>query len=301
VQPAVLDTELYAPRPRDSWAGWATASRPGVRLLETPGSLVRVRDTGGSGPALVLLTDAPHTVESYDDLVAELAPAARLVVLEPPGFGFSWATDPAALGLPGATASVVDALHQLGISGAVLGGACVYGFLALAAAAVDPALAGGLLLAQTPSWTASDHWGRGVLDPQGQLAAPWTGQVGWRVTRGSATESWYRFAAGPDAPVDRWQQTGREVLRAGASYALASQLQAWWGADASGPGPVDLPATVLWGEADRSHRRAGTDPEGVLELLPRGAVVRVPGAGHFVDTEDVATTADQFRRLLDRT
>jgi len=300
VQPAVLDTELYAPRPRDTWAGWATGSRPGVRLLETPGSLVRVRDTGGSGPVLVLLTDAPHTVESYDALVAELSPAARLVVLEPPGFGFSWATDPAALGFAGATACVVDALQQLGISGAVLGGSCVYGFLALAAATADPSLAGGVLLAQTPSWTASDHWGRGVLDPQGQLSAPWTGQVGWRLARRAATDGWYRFAAGPDAPVDHWQQTAREVHQAGGSYALASQLQAWWGDGGEGPGPVDLPATVLWGEADRSHRAAGTDPEGVLELLPQGALVRVPGAGHFVETEDAGTTADQFRRLLSR-
>lgn len=300
MQPAVLDTELYAPRPRDTWAAWATGTRPGVRLLETPGSLVRVRDTGGPGPAVVLLTDAPHSVESYDDMVAELGPTVRLVVLEPPGFGFSWATDPSALGFAGATACVVDALRQLQVGGAVLGGSCVYGFLAVAAVAADPSLAGGLLLAQTPSWTAADHWGRGVLDPRGRLSEPWTGQVGWRMTRETAAEGWYRLAAGPDAPLDRWQQTARELLQAGATYALASQLQTWWGEDGAGPEPVDLPATVLWGEADRSHRAAGTDPDGVLELLPRGTVVRVPGAGHFVETEDVATTADEVRRLLDR-
>lgn len=130
---------------------------------------------------------------------------------------------------------------------------------------------------------------------------PWTGQVGWRMTRESAAERWYRFAAGPAAPVARWQQTAREVLQAGGSYALASQSQAWWAdgaSGASGPESVDMPATVLWGEADRSHRTAGTDPEQVLELLPQGQLVRVPAAGHFVDTEDVMTTAEHLRQLL---
>lgn len=97
----MLDTELYAPLPAGLRQRWAVGSRPGVRLLHTPGCLIRVRDTGGDGPAVVLLTDAPHTVESYDELVAALTPRVRLVVLEPPGFGFSWANDPSSLGFPG--------------------------------------------------------------------------------------------------------------------------------------------------------------------------------------------------------
>lgn len=297
MDPAVLDTELFAPVPRATWRAWAERSRPGVRVLETPGSLVRVRDTGGSGPCAVLLTDAPHTVESYDETVAAL-PDVRLVVLEPPGFGFSWATDPAALAFPGAVAAVIDALRQLEVTGAVLGGACVYGHLALAAAAAEPSLARALLLAQTPSWAAGARWGQAVLDPTGQLAVPWEGQAGWRLVREPASEWWYRYAAGPSAPVSRWQEQARSALQAGSSYALASQAQTWWGQDAPALEPVDLPAVLLWGEADRSHVKAGTDPEQLLELLPQGRVVRVPGAGHFVDTEDPGTTAEQTRRLL---
>jgi len=189
VEPQVLDTELYAPLLAGLRQRWAVGSRPGVRLLHSPGCLIRVRDTGGDGPAVVLLTDAPHTVESYDELVAALTPRVRLVVLEPPGFGFSWASDPSSLGFPGATAAVLDALHQLQVTDAVLGGACVYGFLALAAAAADPSLARAVLLAQTPSWAASVHWGRNVLDPRGGLATPWLGQVGWRQNQRAALDS----------------------------------------------------------------------------------------------------------------
>lgn len=60
--------------------------------------------------------------------------------------------------------------------------------------------------------------------------------------------------------------------------------------------PVDPPATVLWGNADRSHRKA--DTEHVLELLPQGRLVRVPAAGQFVDTEAATTTVQQLRQLL---
>lgn len=194
VDAAILDTELYAPLPRGLRQAWAEGRRPGVRILQTPGSLVRVRDTGGGtgGPTVVLVSDAPHTVESYDGLFAELGPHVRLIVLEPPGFGFSWASDPAGLSFTGATAAIVDALGQLEVTAAVLGGACVYGFLALAVAAIDPSLARSLLLAQTPSWEASVRWGRDTLDPRGQLSVPWQGQVGWRMVREDAAQSWYR-------------------------------------------------------------------------------------------------------------
>jgi len=48
VNPGVLDTELCASVPPHLRERWAVASRPGVRLLETPGWLVRLRDTGGA-------------------------------------------------------------------------------------------------------------------------------------------------------------------------------------------------------------------------------------------------------------
>lgn len=66
----------------------------------------------------------------------------------------------------------------------------------------------------------------------------------------------------------------RRPSRTGATYALASQAQRWWTHDTHdthGPNPVDLPAVVLWGTADRTHHKAATDPEGILGLLPRAA------------------------------
>lgn len=63
--------------------------------------------------------------------------------------------------------------------------------------------------------------------------------------------------------------------------------------------PVSIPV-VLWGEADRSHRKAGTDPDTALELVPQGHVVRLSNVGHFADTEDVTVTVTvkHIHRLL---
>lgn len=85
--------------------------------------------------------------------------------------------DPAPRRRRGATQAVLDALDQRGVSDAVLGGACVYGHLALGVAAAAPGRARGLLLAQPPTWEAGRRWGRDVLDPDGQLATPWEGQA----------------------------------------------------------------------------------------------------------------------------
>jgi len=246
VEPRVLDSELYAPLPAGLRQRWAVGSRLGVRLPQTPGCLIRVRDTGGDVPAVVLLTDAPHTVESYEELVAALTPRVRLVVLEPPGFGFSWASDPSSLGFPGATPPCWTRCTNCR-TGAVLGGACVYGFLVLAAAAADPSLARAVLLAQTPSLGGVGALGTKRARPARGWPHPGWRQVGWRQNQRAALDSWYRYAAGPAAPVERWQQTAQDVLDAGGSYALASQSQTWWADGVSPPPPVDLPGAVLLG------------------------------------------------------
>ena len=160
--------------------------------------------------------------------------------------------------------------------------------------------ASGVLVAQTPSVPASRTWGTGVLDRDGVLRRPWQGQAGWRLGREHlAVRSWYGFAAGPDAPLEDWRATAAAVLAGGGTYALASQAQTWWadGADVAPP-VVDLPAVLLWGGADRSHRAAGTDPEQLRDLLPRLEVRHVDSAGHFVDTEAPEALLDAWTSLI---
>jgi pimeloyl-ACP methyl ester carboxylesterase len=75
-----------------------------------------------------------------------------------------------------------------------------------------------------------------------------------------------------------------QALRAGAVFCLASLTQAWFGGAAPDLVPVDLPAVVLWGGADRTHRRSS--PGSASVYLPSGKVVVHPDAGHFPELED---------------
>ncbi|MET5020835.1 alpha/beta hydrolase, partial [Burkholderia pseudomallei] len=50
----------------------------------------RVAGTRASArPTIVLVCDPPSVVEHFDPLISHVAPHARIVCFEPPGFGFS--------------------------------------------------------------------------------------------------------------------------------------------------------------------------------------------------------------------
>ncbi len=289
--PSILDTLAFAPAPLEAIDA-AARSRPGVRLIETPTSYVRVRVVDPPGRAdgadgtVVLLPDGPNTLEHYDALAGRLVDDGRRVaLLEIPGFGFSWATDPHALTFDGTAAATAAALEQLDLGPVVLGGVCVQALVALRVAAASPHLVDGLVLVQCTDWDATVRWAGDALDARGALREPWAGQARWRLRRQRlAVETWYPAVAGPAAPVAAWQETATEVLAAPSTYALASMLQEW-----SGPEPdlrgVTCPAAVLWGEADPSHGLTGSDPRGLLRYVPDARFTALPRVGHFADLE----------------
>ena len=55
---------------------------------------------------------------------------------------------------------------------------------------------------------------------------------------------------------------------------------------------VAQPCTMLWGDADRSHRK--TDPSSLLACCPSARIVRSRGVGHFPDLEQ----PERFAALL---
>jgi pimeloyl-ACP methyl ester carboxylesterase len=302
VDPTILDTHLFAGASLDEINEWAAFSRPGVRILRTPTAQVRVRvvEPPKATPiaTVIMLPDAPNTIEHYDELLAAAAARRmRAVAVEIPGFGFSWATDPAALPLNGCVEATAAALRQLddALGGApvVLTGVCVQAYVALALATWH-GLGDAVVLAQAPAWQEMRHWATEVLDPRGQLRTPWIGQAGWRLAREAVgVRDWYRAAAGESFDVQPWQNLAHEVLAHHPTYALASLAQTWLPIDpAPDFGTVGVPAALIWGAADRTHAKAGSDPRGMLRHLPHGRLVEFPDAGHFPDLE-------QSERFLD--
>ena len=116
--------------------------------VELGGRATHYRDSGGTGPALVLLHAFPFDGRMWDAAVASLTGARRLILPDLRGFGQS-----ALGGGPYAIADLADdvaaLLDHLGIPRAALGGLSMGGYVALAFAARHRARLQALILADT--------------------------------------------------------------------------------------------------------------------------------------------------------
>jgi len=84
--------------------------------------------------------------------------------------------------------------------------------------------------------------------------------------------------------VSAWQQIARTVHHRGASNSLPTLTQTWY----DGPCPftdTPLPTVLQWGGADRTHRRAGSDPWALAKHLTDPVRLFEPEGGHFLDLE----------------
>ena len=107
-------------------------TRSGLDLFEHERSFVRRRVIGNTAdkPTLVVLPDGPATIESYDGFAETLAPRFDIVLLEPPGTGFSFPKSEKALEFE----------------------------------EIIPEYLAGLIIAQTGSFQAEQEWFDDVLD-----------------------------------------------------------------------------------------------------------------------------------------
>lgn len=292
-----LDTLEFAGASRAEIERHALGSRAGLRWFEHPTSLVRMRVPEGIGarPVAVFLPDGPASIESYDGVIAALSDAYDVVVVEIPGFGYSWPLTPEALSFDGCVEATAAALASLGLPPVLLVGPCVQALVALAIARRHPGLVAALIVAQSGDWAAEIAWAP-AIDPKGLLKAPFEGQLRFRLTRERAAVDWWAaFAAGPDFDVEAMQAEARTLVRNHCCYALASITQKWFG----GAVPelaVSQPVTAIWGLADKSH--AATDRGSILTHAPHARIVEVERAGHFADLEAVAVVRAELDRLV---
>src|SRR3989337_2871560 len=61
-----------------------------MRYVQTNAGQLRVIDTGGSKPALVLTPDGPCVIEHYDALIQSFFEQFRVICFDMPGVGFSF-------------------------------------------------------------------------------------------------------------------------------------------------------------------------------------------------------------------
>ena len=267
-------------------------SGDGVRFVELPQATLRVRVAGTGPVALVIVPDPPNVIEHYDRLIALLAPHLRVVCCEAPGFGFSRPAPGFDFSPASQAASMAALLARLALGPYLLAFPCFAGLVAVQLAAEHPELVNGLVIVQTPAWSEALGWVRRI-DRRGLLQTPWLGQLAMSLARG-----WYRAALPPGADPAPFLAPALAAFERGGAYCLASAFQAACRTPAPRLGPVRQPALVVWGGADRTHRR--TDKRSILEYVPRADWVDFAAAGHFPDLEQPERFRDELRHFLAR-
>jgi pimeloyl-ACP methyl ester carboxylesterase len=147
---------------------------------------------------------------------------------------------------------------------------CVWNYLALTVAARRPDLVRALVVVQAPRWSEEVAWAERI-DRRGVIRTPVLGQAVMAAGSRLVARRWYRAALPRGYPAHRsaaFAVPADQALRAGAVFCLASLTQAWFAGAAPDLVPVDLPAVVLWGGADRTHRHSS--PGSASVYLPSG-------------------------------
>ena len=280
---SALDSVLNRPATRAA-GGWGDDTR----VVETHAGRIRVRDTGGKGPAIVMAPDGPNVIEHHAEVIKLLAPHARVVCFDLPGFGFSAPRPQYGHRLEEGAGAVLAVMDAVGVTEATLAFSCANGFYAIAAAKLAPQRVRHLLLAQTPGFSAMPAWTkRNVPVP---LQLPVVGQLLNRAARRKLAHTWYGIAMPAKPERALFRETADAALQQGACFCLAGVVQGLSRADGAALAGVKQPATLLWGDSDRSHKY--TLPESLHELLPRAEIRTLSGCGHFPDLEQPRTYAD---------
>lgn len=252
-----------------------------VESLQTKHGRLRVRDTGGRGPVVLMTPDGPNVIEHHDRVIDLLAPHARVIAFDMPGFGFSKATWRYRHRVEQGAGVVVELMDALDVREASLAFSCANGFYALAAAKAAPSRIRSLILCQTPGISAMPAWtARNV--PK-LIQTPIAGQITMKLAKRKFAHAWYGMAMNDKAQKSEFRAIADQALTCGACFCLADVVQGLSRATLDQLAGVQQPTTLFWGDSDRSHKHSRA--ESLLELAPRANITHCPECAHFPDLE----------------
>ena len=279
---SVLESELFH-------------SRPDVKYMRFPECIIRYRVSGSGPRTLVLATDPPVVVEQYDKLIELLKNDFRVVVFEIPGFGFSIPLSSFRFDFSRLNDVVARFLRQLDFGPCILAFPCVAAYGAIDIAARFPHLVSHVALIQAPSRTEQVNWKHG-RDGNGLLSKPLLGQILLQVLKRKRAPLWFEAAVGNRLHLADFVDTTDRALGGGACFCLASAFQRYL-TDAPPPlEPVKQPSLIIWGEADKSHRR--TDKTSSRVYCSEAEEFFFAQAGHFPELEQPELFAQTLRQWI---
>jgi pimeloyl-ACP methyl ester carboxylesterase len=262
--------------------------------LKISQGLLRLRDTGGRGPVILMTPDGPNVIEHHDKVIALLAPHARVICFDMPGFGFSKPAPGYGHRVEQGGDVVLGVMDALDIREASLLFSCANGFYAIAAAKAAPQRIRRLVLTQTPGLSVLEAWKQRNVPKL--IQTPILGQITMRLARRKFAHAWYSIALNEKSQRTEFRAIANQALDDGACFCLADVVQGMGKAELGQLQGVKQPTTLLWGDADRSHK--GTQAESLQELLPHAQIRHCPDCGHFPDLEQPKRYAETVLNSL---
>lgn len=257
----------------------------GTRLLHTTHGTLRVLDTGAHrdkhAPVILMVPDGPNVIEHHLAVIEKLTPHARVICFDMPGFGYSRPPFSYAHTAQQGAETVLAVMDALGVREASLFFSCANGYYAIRAAKLAPHCIRRLLLCQTPGLQAMHAWTQ--RNVPAAIRTPMVGQILMRGARRKFAHTWYGMAMSDKPQRAEFRAVSDHTLTHGGCFCLAGIVQGLSRMQEDQLSGVNTPATLLWGDADRSHKH--TRAESLLELLPQADVKHFPDCGHFPDLE----------------
>ena len=283
---------LYlAPETATRWAVASERKRAGLerKEIDLPGGLHYAYLEGGRGEPLMLLHGFGANKDNFVRVARFLTPHYRVVVPDHIGFGESAHPQDADYSPP-AQAERLRALAQaLGMQRLHLGGNSMGGQIALSFAALHPDDVRSLwLLDAAGVWSAPESEGRRIIRE--------TGRNPLMARNEDEFAGIFAFVMNdpPFFPRPMLDVIAQERIR---NFALEERIFEQLVADSIEARITGLaiPSLIVWGEQDRAVNVATADI--LHRLLPRSAVVVMPGVGHMPMLERPRQAAADYLRF----
>ena len=264
-----------------------------TNILDTDSGKIRVQDTGGNKPALVMVPDGPCVIEHHGSLISELSDHFRVICFDMPGFGFSFPDYGYDFSLKKSAKAVISVLDVLNIETATLSFSCVNSFVAIAVAKEYPERVSRLVLAQTPSLnTMRTQWvSRNIPKP---LRIPFVGQVFNAAMSKTLSSKWHGIALPRNSDYKKsFINQSLVALQSGGCFCLASTVQGMASASDNDLNGIEIPTMMIWGNKDWSHKN--TNFESMRDHAPECEFHEYDGCGHFPNLENPKAFSELLR------
>jgi len=275
LSPYDLDCALYSRRRRgEDGQGWSFAP--------SPYGEIRVYDTGGPKPALLMVPDGPCFIEHFDALIEAARKDWRVIVFDMPGFGRSFPKSGYRHSFEQACEVIECVFDALDPGPATLAFSCANGYYALCFSRKRPDLVRRIVLMQTPGLEAMRAWKK--QNVPWPVRIPYIGQLAVYFQRLKIPHIWFKASLPKDSEKRAgYTETSCREIRDGACNCLASVSQGLESSKEADLVDAPVPVHLIWGARDFSHRH--TDPATVSTMARQATVEIWDDAGHFPNLE----------------